>query len=324
MKAAVLKQLGVAPVYENFPDPVITGGQQEIMNVIAASVKNLDKARAAGTHYANYTNLPAVVGIDGVGWLQDGTLAYAQGVSGTIAEKAVINKGHYIKLPAGIDPDIAAALPNAVIGSAMALKCRAKITQGSTVLINGATGVTGTVAIQLAKYYGAKTVIATGRNAAQLQKARELGADHTISLLQEDDAMISQVKALHQQTPIDIVIDYLWGKPTGLLIDALMGKGINHVAHKTIVVTVGGMAGDLLPLSSGALRSSDIQILGSGFGSLSPQDFQEFNTTLLPEAFQLAAAQKLLIEIDTAPLQTIETAWNQPLSPGKRLVIKIK
>ncbi|AHF16593.1 quinone oxidoreductase family protein [Niabella soli] len=324
MKAAVLKKLGTPPVYEDFLDPVITEGDQELMTLIAASVKNLDKARAAGTHYANYTNLPAVVGIDGVGTLPDGSIIYAQGISGTIAEKALIHKGKYITLPEGIDPAIAAALPNAVIGSAMALKCRAKITQGSTVLINGATGVTGTVAVQLAKYYGAKTVIATGRNARQLERARELGADHTISLLEDDNTIISQIKAIHKQEHIDSVIDYLWGKPATLLLEALMGAGIDHVAAKTVIVTVGAMAGDSLLLSSGALRSSDIEILGSGFGSLSPQDFQEFNTLLLPEAFRLAAAKKLNIEIDTAPLENIQTAWNQPLSPGKRLVIKIK
>lgn len=324
MKAAVLKKLGDIPVYEDFPDPVITGDQQEIISVIAASVKNLDRARAEGVHYTNYTSLPTVVGIDGVGTLADGTLVYAQGVSGMIAEKAVVNKGQYIKLPPGIHPGIAAALPNAVLGSAMALKFRAKIRQGSTVLINGATGFTGTVAVQLAKYYGAKTVIATGRNARQLEQAQQLGAAHTISLLQDDNTIISQLKTIHKQEPIDIIIDYLWGKPATLLIDALMGAGINHVTHKTTFVTVGAMAGDRLPLSSGALRSNDIEILGSGFGSLSAHDFAEFSTTILPEAFRLTAAQKLHIEIDIAPLEMIQTVWNQSLSAGKRLVIKIK
>ncbi|ANH82783.1 alcohol dehydrogenase [Niabella ginsenosidivorans] len=323
MKAAVLKKLGEAPVYEEFPDPVIANDQQEIITIKSASVKNLDKARAAGTHYSGYKQLPAVAGIDGVGLLADGTPVYAQGVSGTLAEKAVINKGQYIKLPEGIDADTAAALPNAVIGSAMALQFRAKIKQGSTVLVNGATGVTGIIAVQLAKYYGAGTVIATGRNARQLEKAKELGADHIISLLQEDAEVITQIKSIHQQTHIDYVIDYLWGRPAAMLLEALQGAGVNYVSDKVTIVTVGAMAGDLLPLSSGTLRSSDIEILGSGFGSLSSRQFQQFNTSLLPEAFQLVAEKKLHLEVDVVPLEDIQNAWNKPVSPGKRLVVKV-
>ena len=323
MKAAVLKQTGTAPVYDDFPDPVANGDHQLVISMKAASVKNLDKARAAGTHYASYTKLPVVTGIDGVGILADGTPVYAQGISGTIAEKAIIDKEQYIVLPGGLDLVIAAALPNALLGSAMAFRYRARLQAGQTVLINGATGVTGMMAVQLAKLMGAKRVIATGRNTRQLEKAAALGADETVSLTQADTIITEQIKQLQAQTHIDIVLDYLWGKPMALILDAFRGSTVHHTAGKVKVVTAGAMAGDALPVSSAALRSADIELMGSGFGSLSPADFEAFNKNMLPEMFERAAAGQLKIDIDTEPLKNIEAAWNKPLDAGKRLVIEI-
>src|SRR5690606_31087055 len=135
-----------------------------ILEVKAAAVKNLDKLRASGTHYASYTSLPVVVGMDGVGVLNDGTRVYAQGLTGMLAEKALIHREQYTLIPDHLDNYTAAALPNAVLGSAMALKIRGKMKPGQNVLINGATGVTGLLAVQIAKFYGANKVFTTGRN----------------------------------------------------------------------------------------------------------------------------------------------------------------
>ena len=121
MKAAVLHQLGQTPQYDDFPDPVPQNADEIVLAVKAAAVKNIDKLRAGGTHYASYTKLPVVVGIDGVGDLEYGTRVYAAGVTGMIAQKALIRKGQYVVLPAGLDESTAAALPNAGMGAAMAL-----------------------------------------------------------------------------------------------------------------------------------------------------------------------------------------------------------
>ncbi len=163
MKAAVLHKLGEAPKYEDFASPVTNNENQILITVKAASVKNLDKLRASGLHYASHTNLPEVVGVDGVGLLEDGTRVYATGLTGMIAEEALIDKNKYTVLPPSIDDITAAALPNAVMGAALALKYRAEMKAGDTVLINGATGVTGKVAIQVARHYGAKRIIVTGK-----------------------------------------------------------------------------------------------------------------------------------------------------------------
>lgn len=324
MKAAVLEQLGSSPIYKDFPTPEVTKEDQLLLEVQAAAVKNLDKLRAGGTHYASYTELPVIVGIDGVGVLADGTRVYAQGVTGMLAEKAIITKNQYTIVPEGLDSFTAAALPNAVLGAAMALQVRGKIQPGQNILINGATGVTGLLAVQLAKYYGAKTVITTGRNQENLEKTKALGADFIISLKQSDEEIVEQLKKQHAETPIDLVIDYVWGKPVELLIKALKGGGLDNFTHKTRIVTVGSMAGENINLSSGVLRSSAIEILGSGFGSLSQEELQAFRKEILPEMFQLAAADKLQMGLVVDSLKNIEDLWSRQVDAGKRLVISME
>ena len=321
MKAAVLTQLGTVPVYAEFADPQPKNENEIVIDVKAASVKNLDTLRASGKHYASYTELPTVVGFDGVGTLVDGTLVYAQGITGMLAEKALIHKDKYLVLPPNIDVATAAALPNAVIGSAMALVFRAKIRQGAVVLINGATGVTGQVAVQLAKQYGASKVIVTGRNAASLEKLLTLGADEIVSLQDEDSIIIEKLKAIQQQSPIDIVIDYIWGHSVELLLQAFKGKG--GYTHPVKIVTVGSISGEEIVLRSDVLRSTAIEILGSGIGSLSEHEMKLYIEEVLPEAFQLAAAGKLQIATEVAPLAEIHNYWNKTIDAGKRLVVGV-
>lgn len=323
MKAAVIQKLGDIPQYKDVPNPEIQNENQIVLHVKAAAVKNLDKIRASGNHYASHKELPAIVGMDGVGVLDDGTRVYAQGITGMIAEKALIDKNSYTVIPEHLDFSTAAALPNAVLGGAMALKVRGKITSGQTVLINGATGVTGQLAVQLAKYYGAKTIIATGRNPENLEKTKSLGAHKTVSLMQDETALIKEIQQLHKETPIDLVIDYLWGTPAELIIKALKGGGLNTFSHTTRIITVGSMAGETINLDSGTLRSSAIEILGSGFGSLSKTDLETFHKDILPEMFQLAAEGNLKIELVEGDLKAIETLWEQKIDSGKRLVITI-
>lgn len=324
MKAAVLHQLGTAPKYGDFADPIAQNEDQLLLTVKAASIKNLDKGRASGAHYASYKQLPEVVGIDGVGVLADGTRVYAAGLTGMIADKALINKNSYVKIPDQVDDATAAALPNAVMGAALALRFRAQVVAGETVLINGATGVTGMLAIQIAKHYGAKKIIATGRNPDSLKKLSALGADEIISLQQTDDDIVKKLKELNATSPIDIVIDYTWGHPAELIFAALKGGGgVHAVTHRVRFVTVGGMAGDQIQVSSAMLRSSAIEILGSGLGSLPKEALQKLYTEVLPEMLQLSADGKLKIDTVTAPMRDVETAWNRHIPTGQRLVIMI-
>lgn len=323
MKAAVIFQQGEAPRYTDFPEPVIQHENEMIMYVKAAAIKHLDRMRASGRHYSVEAagSQPKIIGGDGIGLLEDGTRVYAVGATGMIAERVVIEKNRMVKLPDGIDDATAAALPNAVMGSAMALRFRASMQPGATVLINGATGVTGKVAVQGAKYYGAEKIIVTGRNEQSLQSLLALGADEIITLQQDDENLVLQIKAIHDSTPIDIVIDYLWGHSAELILSALKGNG--SFSYRTRYVTIGGMTGDKIELSSSVLRSTDLQINGSGLGSWTKDEVQILLTEILPEMFQLAAANKLKIATKTIPLTDIEKAWDMDLTGGERLVVTI-
>lgn len=321
MKAAVIFQKGGMPAYTDFPEPIAQNEEQLLITVKAAAIKHLDKSQASGKHYSTQNDISCakVIGGDGVGTLADGTRVYAIGISGMIAEKALIEKSRMVALPDLIDDATAAALPNAVIGSAMGLRFRAGMKPGETVLINGATGFTGKMAVQIAKYYGAEKVIATGRNEQSLQRLLTLGADEIISVKQEDEAFIAQVKAIHAQTPIDVIIDYLWGHTAEMILAALKSNG--SFTPKTRFVSIGAMTGDIIQLSSENLRSVDLQLSGSGLGSWTKAEMKLLFSKILPEMFQLAAKEKLQVETTTVKLQNIENLWEMDRPDGKRLVV---
>lgn len=326
MKAAILYSPGDLPQYADIAEPLVQDANELLLTVTAAALKNLDRSQAKGTHYSTNSTAEAqpparIIGGDAVGTLPDGTRVYAVGSSGTLAERARIDRHRLVKLPAGLDDATAAALPNAVIGAAMALRFRASLQPGDTVLINGATSVTGRVAVQLAKLYGAGRVIATGRNPKSLQALAGLGADDVISLQQPDEALVDQLRTRHAATPIDVIIDYVWGHSAELLLLALRGTGT--FTHRVRFVSVGTVAGDSVLLSAATLRSVDLQLSGSGLGSWSREQVGHLFTSILPEALQWAAEGRLLMETVTVRLPDIGRVWDLDVPAGKRLVALI-
>ncbi|KQB42378.1 zinc-binding alcohol dehydrogenase family protein [Flavobacterium aquidurense] len=323
MKAVVVYKKGELPKYGEFADPIIQNENEVLISVKAVAITNLDKGIVSGDHYSSgHENQNGIViGSDAIGFLENGTRVYARGLSGTIAEKAIVEKSRMVPLPEGISDEIAASMPNAVAGSAMALRFRAKIQSGETVLINGATGFTGQMAIQIAKHYGAKKIIVTGRNEKTLQSLLELGADEIISLKHEDEAIIAQLKVIQQNTPIDIILDYLWGHSAELIFSFLKGKG--NFTHPVRYVSIGAISGDSIQLSAAILRSVDLQLSGSGLGSWTKDEVKLLFLEILPEMFLLAAQNKLKVNIETIPLADIEKMWNAEVPDGKRLVVMV-
>lgn len=323
MKAAVVFEKGGIPQYADFPDPIINSKNEILIFVKAASIKHLDRARASGKHYSaeNKEHQPAIVGSDGVGVLEDGSKVYFFSKKGTVAEKAVADENMIVPVPDKLDFSIAAALPNAIMGSAMGLRFKTHLKEGETVLINGATGITGKVAIQVAKLLGAKKVIATGRNEIALQSLIELGADEVVSLQTGDEIFKQKIKDIHNETPIDIVLDYIWGHSVENILSALKGDGT--FSHKTRLVSVGGMSGDTIQLSSQILRGTDIQISGSGLGSWTKEEVKLLLSEIIPEMFQAAVNGKLKIDTETVSLKDIETIWESEMAGRKRLVVLI-
>jgi len=321
MKAAVMYPSSDMPQYTDFPDPIVQNENELLISVKAAAIKHVDKSRASGKHYSTKNDISQakVIGGDGVGLLEDGTRVYAISVGGMAAEKAIIEKSRVVPLPDDIDDVVAAALPNAVIGSAMGLRFRADMKPGETVLINGATGFTGKIAVQIAKHYGAQRIIVTGRNAASLQSLLALGADEIVSVKQADEAFVRQIKNIHTETPIDIVIDYLWGHTAELLLFALKGEGA--FTHRTRFVSIGSVTGDNIQLSAENLRSVDLQLSGSGLGSWTRDQMRKLFDEILPEMFQLAANKKLEVDTISVSLKDIERLWGMDVPDGKRLVV---
>ncbi len=323
MKAAVMYQKGEMPQYVDFQEPIAQNKDEIVVRVKAAAIKHLDKSRASGKHYSSDKSKGEgrVVGGDGVCLLDDGTRVYAMGISGMAAEKAVIDKDRIVKIPDGFDDVTAAALPNAVIGSAMGLKFKADIQPGDVVLINGATSFTGRVAIQIAKHYGAKKVIITGRNVEAFADLKAIGADEMISIVQDDEQFIASIKAIHQQTPIDVTIDYLWGHTAEMILGCLKGDG--SFSNKIRYVSIGSITGDTIQLSAANMRSVDLQLSGSGLGAWSRKQVGQFFSEILPEMYELAAVGKLKVETIAVKLEDIAELWKMEVPGGKRLVVVI-
>ena len=272
MKAAVVEKFGATPKYLDFAEPVVEKGEQ-LVRVTAAGLHPIVKAMAAGTHYAASGGGSAfVAGIDGVGKLAEGTRVYFgtwRKPYGTFAEIAPAPEWITLKLPEGLADEAAAALANPGMSSWAALKFRAEFQAGESVLILGATGVAGGLAVQIAKRLGARRVVACGRNASALAFAAENGADATISLDQERDALVEALRKEIAANGVDVVLDYVWGAPAEALFDAMLMKGgMEHAAKRTRYIQIGESAGKTIALAASVLRSSGIEVLGSGFGSV--------------------------------------------------------
>jgi NADPH:quinone reductase-like Zn-dependent oxidoreductase len=308
MHAAVLQKLGSAPRYGQFEDPVAREGEA-LIQVRAASLKQIDTGMASGGHYASFRELPVVCGVDGVGTLETGERVLFGGCRrpfGAMAEKTVAPRAFCFSVPDGLDDATAAALPNPAGSSWLPLKWRAQLKPGETVLVLGATGTAGKLAVQIAKLLGAGRVIGAGRNPQQLEAARSLGADTTIQLTQPKKDLVDAF-ATAAEEGIDVVLDYLWGAPTEALVEALTGHEFTAEPRTTRLIEIGSMAGPTISLPGAALRSSGLEIYGAGGGSVPMQAIVE----AVPQILEHAARGDLKLETKKVPLADVEAQWNR-------------
>lgn len=313
MQAAVVNVLGQPPRYQSFPDPQ-PNADEVLIKVRAAGLHPIVKALAAGSHYMGTGQVPMVPGVDGVGTLEDGTRVYfgfARKPWGTMSELSAVPRDKCFPVPAGLSDAIAAAIPNPGMSAWLSLKERAGLTAGETVLVLGATGVAGRLAVQAARHLGAKRVVGAGRNLESLQS---IGVDSIVRLDESEDA-IRRSFATELEQGIDVIIDYLWGRPTELLLEAL-AKGFRpNGARSTRLLEIGDSAGKTITLPGAILRSVDLRILGSGFGSVSLQRVLD----AIPTLFSLAAKGELTVDIEPTPLSEVESAWTRK-GDGRRIV----
>ncbi len=319
MLAAVLHTIGTVPRFEEFPEPVISDKDGDvIVHVHAASLKPIDKQLASGSHYASRSELPRVCGSDGVGHLDDGQRVFFGGPRpphGAMAQRTVVPRAFTFPIPENVNDEIAAALPNPGVSAWLSLAYRAKLVRGENVLILGATGVTGRLAVRIARLLGAARVVAAGRNQQALHALSDLGADATISLALPAAELSEAFLREAGQSGFQVVIDYVWGGPAEAFLAAITRREFVAVQSETRFVQVGESAAPTITLPAAVLRSTALTILGTA--GIPPRD-------VLVEAFQqvMAYAAKGDLQIDTerVPLADIESAWQRD-HPGRRLVI---
>jgi NADPH2:quinone reductase len=321
MHAAVIQSFDAPPRYSTFEDPV-AGEGETLVNVSAAGLHPIVRALANGSHYGASGQLPAIAGIDGVGYLEDGSRVFfgrTRPTLGTFAERSITMRAMCLAVPDELDDATAAAMPNPGMSSWAALTFRARFVAGESILILGATGVAGRLAVQIAKRLGARRVIAAGRNPRALEALPGLGADAVISLDQNHDEVAAAFRAEWAKDKIDIVLDYLWGAPAEAVFDAISQKGLTHAAARIRYVQVGNSAAPAITLRAETLRSSGLELIGSGFGSASLEEILRAAGEFLQEA----ARRPFDFKVKTAPLRDVESLWNARES-GERIVFTLR
>lgn len=317
MNAALVRSFDSPPRYEHFDDPIAVDGEV-IVKVSAAGLHPIVKALASGRHYGSVANFPFIPGLDGVGRLEDGSRVFF-GISrppfGSFAELCVTTRSSCYPLADGIDDATAAAMGNPAMSSWAALNLRIQFSPGESVLILGATGAAGHLAVQIAKRLGARRVVAAGRNQEALEKLSALGADATISLRQSHDALVAAFREELAGNKIDVVLDYLWGQPAEAVLEAISQKGLSHASSRIRFVQIGTSAGPTISLAGETLRSSGLELIGSGFGSVSMDKLRQSVADFLAEA----AKKPFDFGVKRVPLRDVEALWNSP----ERLVFEI-
>ena len=315
MKAAVVSSFGAAPRYEEFPAPIPTGDDDMVIDVIAAGLHPRVRSQADGSHYTSTGELPLVPGIDGVGRGADELLRYfvlPDTHLGAMAEQTVIDTRRSIVLPADADPIAVAAAMNPAMSCWVALRQRVRFQAGQNVLVLGATGNAGQMAVQVAKRLGAHQVVAAGRNAGRLAGLPALGATGTVLL--DGDADGAARRLGQAAADADVVIDYLWGEPTAAAMAAVVA-GRTDRGQPLTWIEIGSVAGPGAAIPAAALRAARLQIVGSGQGSVSTRDILAELPALAREITEGS------FEIDAWPtsLTDVEQAW--AAGTAQRIVI---
>jgi NADPH:quinone reductase-like Zn-dependent oxidoreductase len=310
MRAAVLREFGT-PVLGDFPEPT-AGDGHVVVEVAAAGINHVDLGIASGTWYTGPPPLPSVPGSDAVGRLPDGRRVYLDATVapyGSLAERTLADAGHLIDVPDGVDDAVAATLGNAGLAAWLSLEWRARLAPGETVLVLGASGTVGHIAVQAAALQGARRVVAVGRDEPRLRRAREVGADATVALAEAEDVE----EALRDAAAggIDVILDLLWGAPAE--------AAIRTAAVGARLVQVGNMAGPEIALAAPAVRSRFLAILGyANFHA--PLDVRAAAYRRLGEH---ARDGRLTVDVERVALADVEQGWKRQRSGVDRKLVVI-
>jgi NADPH:quinone reductase-like Zn-dependent oxidoreductase len=316
MHAAVVRSFDHPPRYETYDTPVPVGPEETLVDVLAAGLHPRVRTGASGRHYTSTGTLPMIPGIDGVGRLPDGGQVYfvsPDDAWGSMADQAVVDRRRVVPLPADVDAATVAAAMNPAMSAWVALRRRVPLQPGQSVLVLGATGNAGGMAVQIARHLGAARVVGAGRNAERLAQLSALGADEVVALV--DDAEVTAEHLAQAAAEVDVVIDYLWGEPASRAIMALLGARADR-SRALDWIQIGAMAGPTIELPSVALRSANLRLQGNGQGAVSPRAY----LAELPSLVDAIGAGTFTVDARTVPLADVESTWGAPEVPGLRTV----
>jgi NADPH:quinone reductase-like Zn-dependent oxidoreductase len=317
MNAAVVTSFAEPPRYQRFAAPAPSPGGGILADVLAAGLHPRVRSGAAGKHYTSSGTLPMIPGIDGVGRLPDGKVVYfaaADDVLGTMADKAVVDPLRSVPLPDDADVAKVAAAMNPAMSSWVALRHRVPLKPGQSVLILGATGNAGAMAVQVARRLGAGRVVGAGRDQERLRALLTVGADEIVPLTDDAGATARALAAAAAET--DIVVDYLWGRPAQQAIPALLTARSDR-SRALDWIQIGAVTGATIELPSAALRSANFRLQGSGQGSVAPRAY----LAALPSLVAEITAGTIAVRANQVPLADVEAIWTTKEPPGERTVL---
>lgn len=306
MRAAILHSVGAEPEVGEFDDPV-PGDGHVVLDVALAGVNPIDIRLASGQ--LGQPRVPSVVGLESVGTLDDGSRVYC-GASvppfGSWAQRTLIDAARAFPVPDAVDDELALALGISGVAAWLPLEHQAKLRPDESVLVLGATGTVGRIAVQVANLLGAGRVVAAARDAAALAEVEQLGADATVVLGRGDDA-----DALRQAAGggFDVVIDPLYGPP----FEAALGA--TRLGAR--LVTVGESAGPQAVVPFRALQGRTHIAHGNGHLAF------ELVRDAYAKLSELAAAGRITVAIERFSLDDAAEAWRaQARSPHRKLVVE--
>lgn len=310
MKAAVIRAVGATAEFGDVPEP-----SGETIEVLAAPINPIDLAVSRGVLATGHPQMPYVPGCEAVGRTAGGEVVWIFGGSlgrtshGAIAQRAPIGSAHVIEVPEGADIALAAGLGIAGLAGWMPLAWRAPLTGGETVLVLGATGTVGLVAVQAARLLGAARVVAAGRSAIGLERAAHHGADATIRLDEGAD-LVATIRAAFDDEGPTYVFDAIWGAPAAAAVEA--------AASGATIVNLGQSANATAELASAAVRFKSLSILGYTNFAVSREDLAEHYQRLVRHAI----AGDIVLDVERVPLARVGDAWRrQEEGAGAKLVV---
>ena len=297
MRAAVLHEYGV-PSPGEFEEPAAADGQR-VVEVLAAGLNPVDVAICAGRFYAGKPLLPSVAGREGVGTL-DGERVYFDAPIvpfGSMAERALVDPASTYALPDGLDEGVAVALGISGLAAWLALTWRADVQPGEHVLVLGASGVLGQIAVQAAKLLGAARVVAAARSAEGLERCLALGADAAVRLGEPEDLPAALRDAAEER--IDVVLDPLYGEP--------FVAAVNAASFGARLVQIGAGAGAEATIPSAPIRGKMLVLMGHTNFAAPPEVKRE----AYEQMAEAAARGEIVVDVDRIPLEQVAEAWDR-------------